>query len=148
MAAYRDIPVHWILIEAGFLDFVEKQRAVGAQWLFDDLTSNKHGDRTKAASQRIIRRLRALGILEEEKVFHSFRHDMKRAARGMKEEIADLIAGHAPESVGRQYGAGAELNILKEAVDMIDYELVDWDPVIRVARARVDRLSNSLTRNV
>ena len=138
-AAYRDIPIHWILIEAGFLEFVTSQRSSGAEWLFNDLVSNRHGDRTKAASQRILRRLRKLGIEDEEKVFHSFRHDMKRAARGtaMKEEIADLLTGHGPDNVGRRYGAGVQLEVLKNAVDMIDYELVDWDPVIAAANARV-----------
>ena len=141
IASYRDIPVHWILLEAGFIDFVERRRATGDEWLFSDLTANKYGHRSKAASQRIIRSLRRLGIKDEEKVFHSFRHDMKRAARGtpMKEEISDLLAGHAPDTVGRKYGAGAELDVLQNALNMIDYPLVEWDPVIAAAKARTVR---------
>lgn len=142
-AAYRDVPIHWILIEAGFLEFVERQRSKKAEWLFDDLQADKYGNRSKAVSRRLIRRIRSLGITEEEKVFHSFRHAMKRACRqtSMKEEIADLLAGHAPASVGRKYGAGAALDVLQTAVNEIEYEL-DWDPVIACAKRRLAGAGN------
>lgn len=140
-ASYRHIPVHWLLKEAGFLTFVERQRERGAEWLFDDLDADKYGSRSKNVSRRLIRGIRAIGIKEEEKVFYSFRHAMKRACRNtsMKEEIADLLAGHAPAHIGRKYGAGADLHVLRDAVDMIEYETIDWDGVIRAAQARLDQ---------
>ena len=137
-SSYRDVALHWILIEAGFLNYVERQRQTGAEWLFPDLEHDQYGNRTKKASRDLIKHIRKLGITDEEKVFHSFRHSMKRACRrtSMKEEIADLLAGHAPDSIGRKYGAGAELNVLQDAVNLIEYEHVDWDPVIASAKAR------------
>lgn len=117
--SYRDVALHSILIDAGFLAYVEKQRQADSEWLFPDLEADQYGSRTKAVSRELIRHIRSLGILDQEKVFHSFRHSMKRACRqtSMKEEIADLLAGHAPDSVGRKYGAGAALDVLRDAVN-------------------------------
>ncbi|MCH8213005.1 MAG: hypothetical protein IIC54_02910, partial [Proteobacteria bacterium] len=42
-AAQRDVPVHRELVEVGFLDFVERQRAAGHEVLFPDLTPDKLG---------------------------------------------------------------------------------------------------------
>lgn len=136
---FRHVPLHWLLIEGGFLDFVDCAAAEGSEWLFQDLEPDDYGNRTKMVSRRLIRRFRTLGIDEEEKVFYSFRHSMKRACRNthMKEEIADLLAGHAPASVGRKYGAGAALDVLHSAVNMIDYDSVDWDAVVAAAKRRL-----------
>jgi integrase len=138
-ASYRHVPLHWILIEAGFVEFAQQRAAAGSDWLLAELEADQYGNRTKAASRRIIRHFRAMGITDEEKVFYSFRHTMKRECRRrpMKEEIADLLAGHAPATIGRKYGAGAALPTLKEAVDMIDYETVDWDAVVRAGKLRI-----------
>lgn len=139
-SSYRHVPIHWLLIEAGFLEFAAARLASGADWLFEELDNNeKYGNRTKSVSRRLIRHFRSIGITDKEKVFYSFRHTMKRECRRrpMKEEIADLLAGHAPDSVGRKYGAGAALSTLKSAVDMIYYEEVDWDPIVAAGKARV-----------
>jgi hypothetical protein len=132
------VPLHWILIEAGFVEFAQQRAAAGSDWLLAELEADQYGNRTKATSRRIIRHFRNTGITDQEKVFYSFRHTMKRECRRrpMKEEIADLLAGHAPATIGRKYGAGAALPTLKEAVDMIDYETVDWDAVVRAGRLR------------
>lgn len=126
--------------------FVEHQRARGCEWLFDDLEADQYGNRSKAVSRRLIRRIRKLGVDDEEKVFHSFRHAMKRACRQtpMKEEIADLLAGHAPASVGRKYGAGAALDVLQEAANMVDYETIGWDPVVSAAKRRLKQVCDSV----
>lgn len=107
--AFRDVPLHWLLLEAGFLEFVDRQRERCCEWLFDNLEADRYGKRSNFMSRRLNRYIRGLGITEEEKVFYSFRHSMKRACRNskMKEEISDLLAGHAPLSVSRKYGAGA-----------------------------------------
>jgi len=139
--SYRHVPLHWLLLEAEFLAFVRVQATAGRDWLFHDLSTAKYGSRSKAVSRKIMRHYRDIGITDEEKVFYSFRHTMKRECRGrpMKEEIADLLAGHAPSSIGRKYGAGAALSVLKEAVDMIDYDYLDWDAITTAAKARVRR---------
>ncbi|MBN8814129.1 MAG: site-specific integrase [Sphingomonas sp.] len=135
----RDVPIHWLLIEAGFLDFVEHQRQSGADWLLDSLEGDRYGKRANYLSRRLNRYIRGLGITDEEKVFYSMRHSMKRACRNskMKEEIADLLAGHAPLSIGRKYGAGAAIDVLHEAVDLIEYPSIAWDPAIACARRRL-----------
>jgi integrase len=137
--SYRHIPVHSLLLDAGFIELVDQAASQGRPWVFGSLEADRYGSRTKNVSRRLIRKYRDIGIVDEEKVFYSFRHSMKRACRNttMKEEIADLLAGHAPASVGRKYGAGAALNVLHDAVNLIEYETIPWDAIIAAARARL-----------
>lgn len=58
----RDVPVHWIVEEGGFIDFVRHQVASGVTWLFDDLTPDKYGDRYKYLSRAINTELRRLPV--------------------------------------------------------------------------------------
>lgn len=135
-AAYREIPVHPLLIEAGFLDLVRERRQEGAEWLFDDLTADKYGSRTKRLSRVINDWLDAIGLSDPELVYHSFRHTVRRVLRGRADrDLVDLIAGHADGSVGSKYGRGAALEPLRDAVNLISYPEVDWQPVVARARA-------------
>ena len=131
----RDIPVHSVLIEAGFLDLVSKRRAESVDWLFPELEPNKHGNRTQRLSRIINDHLDAIGLSDPELVFHSFRHTGKRAIRGkVAGEIVDLLFGHADGSVSSKYGRGAEMRTLREAIEKISYPEVDWDRVIATVR--------------
>ncbi|WP_375271092.1 DUF6538 domain-containing protein [Sphingomonas sp.] len=137
----RNIPVHWLAVEAGFLRLVERQRAAGAEWLFDGLrVYEKYGDRAKNISRKLMAEIRAAGITDLEYVYHSFRHSLKGKLRDdpqTKEEISDLLTGHSfPVSVGRKYARGAGLKILSEAVERVDYTTVDWDRVVACGRKR------------
>lgn len=138
----RNIPVHWLAVEAGFLDLVERQRAAGAEWVFDRLrVYEKYDDRAKDISRKLMTAIRGAGITDLEYVYHSFRHSLKGKLRNdpeTKEEISDLLTGHSfSVSVGRKYARGAGLKILSEAVQRIDFATVDWDRVVACGRRRV-----------
>ena len=134
----RRIPLHPILIDAGFLGLVENAKARGAEWLFDLKTYARYEQRGKYMSNKLNRMIDDAGITEPEYVFHSFRHSMKQALRdldGVKEEISDLLTGHSfAISVGRKYGRGAGLQTLDRAIRKVKYPDVNWASV--VARAK------------
>jgi integrase len=131
-SAKRDIPLHTILIEAGFLDLVAKRRNEGAEWLFPELDTNKYGSRTARLSRVMNDFLNDLGLSDPELVFHSFRHTGKRAIRGKAPaDVVDLLFGHANGSVSTLYGRGAEMQVLRDAVEKISYPDVDWPSVIQ-----------------
>ena len=137
----RNIPVHWLAVEAGFLELVERQRAAGPDWVFDRLlVYEKYHDRAKNISRKLMTAIRGAGITDIEYVYHSFRHSLKGKLRDdpqTKEEISDLLTGHSfPVSVGRKYARGAGLKILSEAVERVDYTTVDWDRVVACGRER------------
>ncbi len=131
-SAKRDIPLHPILIEAGFLDLVAKRRDEGADWLFPELDTNKYGSRTARLSRVMNDFLDDTGLSDPELVFHSFRHTGKRAIRGKAPaDIVDLLFGHANGSVSTLYGRGADMQVLRDAVAKISYPDVDWPNVIK-----------------
>ena len=134
-ASIRDIPVHTLLLSAGFAELVERRRSEGAAWLFPDLKPNSMGKRGYRVSRLFARYLEELGITDQEKVFHSFRHTVRRNLRGRaNEEIIDLICGHSDGKIGRRYGRGADMRPLREVVELIDYDGPDWDEVIAKGR--------------
>uniref|UniRef100_UPI00344CDD2B DUF6538 domain-containing protein n=1 Tax=Sphingomonas sp. TaxID=28214 RepID=UPI00344CDD2B len=99
----RDLPVHWIVEEGGFVEFARHQAEVGAAWLFDDLTPDKYGDRYKYLSRAINASLRKLGITDADKSFYSSRHSSKREGRRQRiaEQNLDQGFGHASLNTGR-----------------------------------------------
>jgi integrase len=145
MTTKRNVPVHWILEEAGFVELVAIMRERGADWLFDNLVEyKKYDQRGKYISNKAMRFLRRIGIEDRENVYHSFRHTLKRELRDdeqTKEEISDLLTGHSfSESVGRRYARGAGLKTLAAAVNRVDYATIDWDKVVATGQARVARM--------
>ena len=141
-SSIRDIPIHWIVIEGGFLDFARLQADRGAEWLFDDLVPDVYGDRYKEQSRIINKALRAVGITDTNKAFYSTRHSMKREGRRRRIATANLnqLAGHAAGNIGDKYGQGAPIDILKDDIDRLEFRSVEWDAVVACAQARVARL--------
>lgn len=101
----RWVPLHPLMVEAGFPQFVETVRAEGHDDLFPDL--GKGGDRDgkgKSASRDFMEFRRALGIGAEEKqgrstkVFHSFRTTLIGALKvgGVDGDLRRALVGHAP----------------------------------------------------
>jgi integrase len=107
----RNVPLHPMIIEAGFLTWV-KAREDGP--LFPGTSS--------AAGKRYSRWARKL-VADKSKVFHSWRHTVKdrmRAAR-VPDVEQRAILGHAGNGVADAYGLGYPLKVLAEAVAKITY---------------------------
>lgn len=141
-SSVRDVPLHWIVLEAGFIEFVDVQKRRGAEWLFDDIEPDAYGDRYKELSRRINRALRKLGITDVDKAFYATRHTMKREGRRRRigKQSLDQLAGHASADVGDRYGRGLPVETLKEDIDRLEFRSVDWDPVVHCGLKRIARL--------
>ncbi|MBK5957644.1 hypothetical protein CCR97_05395 [Rhodoplanes elegans] len=149
----RQVPLHPVLGEIGFFEFLEVRRAEAADDaapLFPGLEPRgKKAGRWGAAWSKWFNRWRRvhLKIVGEDgrKDFHSLRHtfkDMCRAAR-IEEEVHDALSGHSfkggGRSVGRRYGSGVPLQVLADAVASLKppsaIERLRWSrPLPRVAR--------------
>ncbi|WP_372707921.1 site-specific integrase [Brevundimonas sp.] len=124
-SARRIIPLHKRLFDLGFVDWTRLQ----SDDVFPDLTTDAKGKRGSQFSKwwgkwcKSNAEREGQGIDDAALTFHSFRHSFKRAARQspVKEEIHDLLTGHKEgNTVARGYGSGADLAVLKEAIDQID----------------------------
>jgi integrase len=135
----RVIPVHPELVRLGFLDFVKKaKRERGRDTrLFPLLSPGPRGGYGEAWSKWFGRYIRSLGITNEDRVFHSFRHGFKDALRaaGVSEDINDGLTGHAGgNSVARGYGAKDMMRrfglpALADAVSKVAYPGLDLSHV-------------------
>ena len=77
----------------------------------------------KAASKRLNRFLRAVGIGDRRKLVHSLRHraqDRLRAA-GCTEDLRWAILGHEKETVAEGYGEGFPVPLLRRWIDKIGF---------------------------
>ena len=121
-SSIREIPLHPGLVKLGFLDHVAARRAAGGGLLLPDLRPDNLGKLTGSFSKWFTRHKRKLGIDDPRKVFHSFRHEFKRACRkaGIEEEVHDSLTGHAGGGVGRTYGGDVPLETKAEAIKLVD----------------------------
>ena len=132
-ASRRRLPIHPKVIEAGFLQYVQRIREQGAERLFPDLHPDRFGKRSASFSKAFMRYLRKeLGVTDKRKVFHSFRHTFRDACReaGLDEEIADALMGHSnPQKMGRRYGGSFSVQRLLQAVQQISYPGLEVAPL-------------------
>lgn len=126
--ARRLIPIHSKLLEAGFADYVERARASGWEWVFEDVEPDRDGRRSWVAGKRFRMLLARLAIGGEDRGgLHRFRHaaiDRMREAGVPKESIAAVV-GHdvADKSITDCYGTKPErtLERMFQALEEIDY---------------------------
>lgn len=147
-ASERVVPVHAELVRLGFLSFVDSIRGQHGEeaWLFPEVAPNGRGQ--AAWSKWFGRYLRALGITDTAKVFHSFRHNMKDALRRghVDGELREALIGHANDAtVSGGYGAKEMINrfgskALKKAITQLDYD------GLKLSRVRPYRASSSSKR--
>lgn len=102
-ASIRFVPLAQPVLDAGFLAFVEAQRAAGQERLFPELPAGTRRDGTpngkgygKQLSKQFAAYTKKLGI-EKGVAFHSFRHTLatRLAEAGVSQQDTALITGHA-----------------------------------------------------
>lgn len=120
----RRIPVHSELLSIGLLDFADRQRQLGHKRLFPDVTIGSDGYFSTNFSKFFGRFLSGIGVKEEGKSFHSFRHTFADACNnggaGASEKKA--LMGHSEGGMSDRYGEGFNLKTLKNAMVKVSYE--------------------------
>jgi len=111
----RAVPLHPILLDLGFLDYVKAIRTAGHPRLWPLLRSRGalHTD-SESHGRWFNRYLHQRLGFSKTLVFHSFRHTLKDLCRngGIPREVHHQLTGHATGSVGDRYGEGFSLETL------------------------------------
>jgi len=123
VASRRVIPVHPILMELGFKDYVKKMREKGELRLWPSLRK-KRGGFSQDFGKWFQRWNRQYVSKNPKRVFHSLRHSLadNLKQRGVDGNIIAEILGHSlgSMSLGR-YGKGYEPPVLLDVLKVIDY---------------------------
>jgi integrase len=100
----RAVPLHPVLIEQGFLEFVRK---IGSGPLFAELAPDRFGSRGGNGTKVLGRWVRAMGLVDPRiSPNHSWRHRLRTLGRryGLATDILDAITGHRRKTVADAYG--------------------------------------------
>lgn len=125
VASERVIPVHPVLIELGFLKYVECLKAADVPRLWMNLmwtSVNGHGNSFSNWYQRFNR----INITDDpKKVFHSFRHTVTDTLKqaGVSETVIAELVGHSNSgsmTMGR-YGKRYQPKVLLDALVQLNY---------------------------
>lgn len=127
LSSERLIPIHSKLIEQGFLEFVAKQRNLGNQRLFPELSLHKHNGYAAHPSRWFAGVRSKLGIetTSGKLDFHSFRHTVADHLKkeGISESLIGALLGHKTGGItfGR-YGKDYDPESLITVVEKICYK--------------------------
>lgn len=122
----RIIPIHPLLLELGFLDYVDAQKRAGKRALFPGLRPEKATRAGENLGEWFSRYLEYIGMKRERLSFHSFRHsfDTHLFNREVPDVRVSELMGHAQHGQTRnRYYKGARLAKLTEAIASINYRL-------------------------
>ena len=138
----RLVPVHPMLIEIGFLDFVRKRQNASQPKLFNDIQMAASGYYSDQISKWFIHFLNNCGARRPKTSFHSFRHNFRDGMREAKidKDIAYALGGWASDSpddnaiTAENYGRGYKIKTFYEAVASINYPTLNLAHLIQKNR--------------
>ena len=133
LSSERILPVHPVLLDLGFADYVEERRFANDLKLFPELPL-RHGLYSHLFSRWFGRFLVSCGAAAERTCYHSFRHSFRDACRAAHLD-RDLVmalggwssASDASGSVSDSYGRGHSSEALHQAITKIAYDGIDWN---------------------
>ncbi|MET3925978.1 site-specific integrase [Devosia sp. 2618] len=120
--SFRVVPVHSKLIEMGFIEHVERQRAAGERRVFPEAERNARGHIANKFEKKFGTYLIKLGLKEGRGLtLYSFRHGFSDAMRtaGFMDEEFGFLMGHSKFSMTARYGAMPQ-GTLQKRVDLIE----------------------------
>ena len=96
-ASVRNVPIHPELKKLGFMEYVEDMKGQNHKWLFPDLSARGSGSkRGEPVGRWFTRHLQSLGIKQEGRSFHNFRHTFIVTAHACGVgELTRRLSGHA-----------------------------------------------------
>lgn len=135
-SSLRIIPVHKTLIDLGFIEYLKTIKEAGQPRLWMRLTLDSKGKWYKNFSNWFLKHsnigegfLRTYITTDPKKDFHSFRHafaNKLKQANIEEVKIAELV-GHTNTSMtSGRYGKRYEIAMMKDTVDSLVYEGVDF----------------------
>ncbi len=127
-SAQRDLPIHRLLIEAGFLDLVDMLRKSGEIWLFPEIDRGAATGRFTDLFTKRFRRYRdEHGLYDAQRDFHALRKDFNVGLRANKVSWAARrrLLGHALDDVTeeRYDPEGDSMKVRRQHVDGVDHGL-------------------------
>lgn len=139
LSSKRKIPVHWRLLEMGFVDYIEQLKKDKEERLFPKLYHIREKGYGQAFS-RIFLNFIPTFISEDIKEriarkeftlhVHSFRHNFAGSLKGLIEDgVLDSFMGHRNGSLSQTRYGTYRTEVLKKAIDECDYPGVDFYPL-------------------
>ena len=129
VSSERVVPVHFELIELGFIDFVAQRKRSGEIKLFSEVGMGATGYRSTTFSAWFRRFIVRAHAAAPKTCFHSFRHNFRDALREARidRDVALTLGGWASAgsvaSVSDAYGSGYRMTTLKDAIDQVRYPI-------------------------
>lgn len=129
----RLVPIHSQLVALGFWRYVEQVKALGAEYLFPYLNEGANG-RGKNVGRQFGLLLEKVGIKDDRKVFHSFRHTVitRLHTLGLNTAHVMQLTGHRGEA-GQSVHFGTYthdigLKALSETLETLTYP-IDFEKI-------------------
>ena len=122
----RIIPIHPVLLDLGFLRYVNFQRKSKKKKLFSELTQIDRGRYSRTVQAWFARYLDELDITDTSKVFHSFRHTFETKAVEVRipAEYQNALGGWSDYGIGqRVYGKTKDIKVMLAELSKISYPL-------------------------
>lgn len=118
-AGYREVPIHSKLLSLA----TRLKNAGRGEYLFENLTPNKYGDRSNAIGKRFGRMKSRLGYGDRH-VFHSIRKAVitKLENAGVSENVtADIVGHEKPRITYGLYSGGTSLEVKRVALEHVSF---------------------------
>ena len=122
----RKVPIHSIVLEQGFLEFVKYMKSQKSERLFSDLTYREDSNYSQKPKNFYSEYIRDIGITDPKKTFHSFRHLFKQMMEKSKirTEVQNAICGWEGHNIGENVYGKIDVKDMKDAIEMVKFNFL------------------------